>query len=226
MRQIEINDNIENQRLTINVQSYTFVRKIGRPVHGWKLGVKRIFDLLMGLIGSIISLPIILVLAVIIKMTSKGPVFYRQIRVGLMGTMFKVIKLRSMYQNAEAKTGAVWAQKNDPRITPIGRFMRKTRLDELPQFWNVLKGDMSLVGPRPERPVLTEEFSQKFVDFPKRLRIIPGITGYAQINGGYDITPDEKCKLDNYYIEHYSLWFDIKMMFGTVKIIFTGDGAR
>ncbi|WP_340583613.1 sugar transferase, partial [Lactiplantibacillus plantarum] len=127
---------------------------------------------------------------------------------------------------AEARTGAVWAQKNDPRITPVGRFMRKTRVDELPQFWNVLKGDMSLVGPRPERPVLTEEFSQQFPDFPKRLRIIPGITGYAQINGGYDITPDEKCKLDNYYIEHFSVWFDIKMLFGTVKIVFTGDGAR
>lgn len=108
----------------------------------------------------------------------------------------------------------------------MGRFMRKTRVDELPQFWNVLKGDMSLVGPRPERPVLTEEFSQQFEDFPKRLRIIPGITGYAQINGGYDITPDAKCKLDNYYIEHFSVWFDIKMLLGTVKIVFTGDGAR
>lgn len=143
-----------------------------------------------------------------------------------MGKSFKVIKLRSMYIDAEVHTGAIWAKKDDPRVTPIGRFMRKTRIDELPQFWNVLKGDMSLVGPRPERPMLTEEFSRKFPDFPKRLRIIPGITGYAQINGGYDISPDEKCKLDNYYIENYSLWFDVKMLFGTVKIIFTGEGAR
>jgi len=137
-----------------------------------------------------------------------------------------VVKLRSMYKDAEAKTGAIWARKDDARITPVGRFMRKTRIDELPQFWNVLKGDMSLVGPRPERPVLTEKFSQSFDEFPKRLRIVPGITGYAQINGGYDITPNQKCRLDNYYIEHYSIWFDIKVLFGTVKIVFTGDGAR
>nr|WP_153494439.1 sugar transferase [Companilactobacillus mishanensis] len=205
---------------------YRFPAMIGKPVTGWKLFVKRIFDLTVGLIGTVLSSPIVLVFAILVKLTSKGPAFYKQERVGLMGKSFNVIKLRSMYQDAEAQTGAVWAQKNDPRITPIGRFMRKTRVDELPQFWNVLKGDMSLVGPRPERPVLTEEFSQQFADFPKRLRIIPGITGYAQINGGYDITPDAKCKLDNYYIEHFSVWFDIKMLLGTVKIVFTGDGAR
>nr|WP_277623119.1 sugar transferase [Lactiplantibacillus plantarum] len=205
---------------------YRFPAMIGKPVTGWKLFVKRIFDLTVGLIGTVLSSPIVLVFAILVKLTSKGPAFYKQERVGLMGKSFNVIKLRSMYQDAEAQTGAVWAQKNDPRITPIGRFMRKTRVDELPQFWNVLKGDMSLVGPRPERPVLTEEFSRQFSDFPKRLRIIPGITGYAQINGGYDITPDEKCKLDNYYIEHFSVWFDIKMLLGTVKIVFTGDGAR
>lgn len=118
------------------------------------------------------------------------------------------------------------AQKNDPRVTPVGRWMRKTRIDELPQFWNVLKGDMSLVGPRPERPELTEQFSERYPDFPKRLRIIPGITGYAQINGGYDITPGAKCQYDNYYIEHFSIWFDIKMLMGTVRVIISGDGAR
>ncbi|MCV3315597.1 sugar transferase [Pediococcus ethanolidurans] len=225
MKQVEINETVKVGHVQPQTD-YRFLTMIGKPVMGWKLFVKRIFDLTVGLIGTVLSSPIVLVVAILVKLTSKGPAFYKQERVGLMGKSFNVIKLRSMYQNAEARTGVVWAQKNDPRITPIGRFMRKTRVDELPQFWNVLKGDMSLVGPRPERPVLTEEFSRQFSDFPKRLRIIPGITGYAQINGGYDITPDEKCKLDNYYIEHFSVWFDIKMLLGTVKIVFTGDGAR
>lgn len=225
MKQVETNETVKVGHVQPQTD-YRFPTMIGKPVMGWKLFVKRIFDLTVGLIGTVLSLPIVLVFAILVKLTSKGPAFYKQERVGLMGKSFNVIKLRSMYQNAEARTGVVWAQKNDPRITPIGRFMRKTRVDELPQFWNVLKGDMSLVGPRPERPVLTEEFSRQFSDFPKRLRIIPGITGYAQINGGYDITPDEKCKLDNYYIEHFSVWFDIKMLVGTVKIIFTGEGAR
>lgn len=225
MKQVEINETVKVGHIQPQT-NYQFLTMIGRPVTGWKLVVKRVFDLIVGLVGTVLSSPIVLIFAILVKLTSKGPAFYKQERVGLMGKSFNVIKLRSMYQNAEAWTGAVWAQKNDPRITPVGRFMRKTRVDELPQFWNVLKGDMSLVGPRPERPVLTEEFSQQFADFPKRLRIIPGITGYAQINGGYDITPDAKCKLDNYYIEHFSVWFDIKMLLGTVKIVFTGDGAR
>ena len=225
MKKVEINETVKVGHVQPQTD-YRFPTMIGKPVMGWKLFVKQIFDLTVGLIGTVLSLPIVLVFAILVKLTSKGPAFYKQERVGLMGKSFNIIKLRSMYQNAEARTGAVWAQKNDPRITPIGRFMRKTRVDELPQFWNVLKGDMSLVGPRPERPVLTEEFSRQFSDFPKRLRIIPGITGYAQINGGYDITPDEKCKLDNYYIDHYSLTIDFNIAFKTIKIIFTGDGAR
>ncbi|RRK09246.1 sugar transferase [Lactiplantibacillus garii] len=225
MRQVEASETVNTKVQTAGL-NYQFVQMIGTPVSGISMVVKRIFDLVVGLVGTIISAPIILVFAIIVKLTSKGPALYKQERVGFMGKTFKVIKLRSMRQDAETKTGAVWAQKNDPRITPVGRFMRKTRVDELPQFWNVLMGDMSLVGPRPERPVLTEKFSQNNAEFPKRLRIIPGITGYAQINGGYDITPDDKCKLDNYYIEHYSLWFDVKMLFGTVKIVVTGDGAR
>lgn len=220
MKNRNFNDIIQPKR------DYEYLQHIGEPIPKSKLIGKRSFDIIFGLVGFVISIPLILVFGLIIKATSPGPVLFKQERVGLMGKSFNIIKLRSMYQNAEARTGAVWAQKNDPRITPIGRFMRKTRVDELPQFWNVLKGDMSLVGPRPERPVLTEEFSRQFSDFPKRLRIIPGITGYAQINGGYDITPDEKCKLDNYYIDHYSLTIDFNIAFKTIKIIFTGNGAR
>lgn len=205
---------------------YDFLKHIGRPVPKTKLIGKRIFDIFFGIVFGIISLPIIFIFAILIKATSKGPVFFKQKRVGYMGKPITIVKLRSMKNNAEKKTGAVWATKNDPRVTPVGRFMRKTRVDELPQFWSIIKGDMSLVGPRPERFVLTEKFSEKWADFPKRLRIIPGLTGYAQIHGGYDLKPNEKCELDNYYIDHYSLLGDFKIALHTFKIIFTGDGAR
>jgi lipopolysaccharide/colanic/teichoic acid biosynthesis glycosyltransferase len=205
---------------------YSFLDKIGTPIPKSKLIGKRICDILFGVIFGIISLPIILVFGILIKLTSKGPVFFKQERVGYMGKPITVVKLRSMRNDAEKKTGAVWAKKDDPRVTSVGRFMRKTRVDELPQFWSIIKGDMSLVGPRPERFVLTEEFSQKWPDFPQRLRIIPGLTGYAQVNGGYDLKPNEKCKLDNYYINHYSLGLDFEIALETFKIIFTGDGAR
>lgn len=205
---------------------YKFEDHIGKPIPLSRLWLKRIFDIILALIGMIVLAIAIIVFGPIIKLTSPGPIFYSQKRVGYMGKPIMIHKFRSMRNDAEKKTGAVWAKKNDPRITPIGRFMRKTRVDELPQFWNILVGDMSLVGPRPERPQLTEEFYEKWPEFPQRLRIIPGLTGWAQINGGYELKPNEKAKYDNYYINNYSLWFDIKILFGTIKIIFTGDGAR
>lgn len=205
---------------------YSFLNHIGKPVPKSRLVGKRICDIIFGVVFGIISLPIILVFGILIKLTSKGPVFFKQKRVGYMGKPITIVKLRSMRQDAEKKTGAVWAKKNDPRVTSVGKFMRKTRVDELPQFWSIIKGDMSLVGPRPERFVLTEEFYEKWPDFPERLRIIPGLTGYAQIHGGYDLAPNEKCKLDNYYISHYSLRLDFEIALETFKIIFTGDGAR
>lgn len=215
-----------NSKAQIVGTTYEYLDHIGKPIPMKKMVWKRFWDIIFGLIGLIISIPFIFVFGIIIKLTSKGPIFFKQERVGYMGKTFDVIKLRSMRNDAEAKTGAVWAQKNDPRVTAVGRFMRKTRIDELPQFWNVLKGDMSMIGPRPERPELTEKFYKQWPEFPQRLRIIPGLTGYAQIHGGYDLKPNEKCKLDNYYIEHYSLWQDCKIAFETFKIIFTGDGAR
>lgn len=215
-----------NSKAQIAGTTYEYLDHIGEPIPMKKMVWKRFWDIIFGLIGLIIIIPFIFVFGIIIKLTSKGPIFFKQERVGYMGKNFDVIKLRSMRNDAEAKTGAVWAQKKDPRVTAVGRFMRKTRIDELPQFWNVLKGDMSMIGPRPERPELTEKFYKQWPEFPQRLRIIPGITGYAQIHGGYDLKPNEKCKLDNYYIEHYSLWQDCKIAFETFKIIFTGDGAR
>lgn len=208
------------------VNNYTFLKHIGTPIPQSQLVGKRICDIICGTVFGIISLPIILIFAILVKLTSKGPVFFKQERVGYMGKPIKIVKLRSMRQDAEKKTGAVWAKKNDPRVTSVGRFMRKTRVDELPQFWSIVKGDMSLVGPRPERFVLTQKFYEKWPEFPQRLRIIPGLTGYAQIHGGYDLKPNEKCKLDNYYIKHYSFGLDFKIAIETFKIIFTGNGAR
>jgi lipopolysaccharide/colanic/teichoic acid biosynthesis glycosyltransferase len=215
------------EKVTTNsTKKYSFLDYIGEPVPKSKLIGKRVCDIVFGMVFGAVSLPVILVFGILVKITSKGPVFFKQQRVGYMGQPITIVKLRSMRNDAEKKTGAVWAKKDDPRVTRIGHFMRKTRIDELPQFWNIIKGDMSLVGPRPERFVLTEKFSKKWPDFPQRLRIIPGLTGYAQIHGGYDLKPNEKSKLDNYYIEHYSLISDFKIAFETIQIIFTGEGAR
>ncbi len=187
--------------------------------------VKRFLDILLSLLALPIAIPIILIFAVIIKLETPGPVFFLQERVGLHGKYFKVIKLRSMGVDAE-KNGAQWATKNDPRVTKVGAFIRKTRIDELPQLFNVLKGDMSLIGPRPERPMFTAQFNEEIPGFIDRLQVKPGITGWAQVNGGYDITPREKLELDRYYINNMSFWLDLKIILKTIKVCITGDGAR
>jgi exopolysaccharide biosynthesis polyprenyl glycosylphosphotransferase len=187
--------------------------------------IKRLLDILLSLLALPIAIPIILIFAVIIKLETPGPAFFLQERVGLHGKYFKVIKLRSMGVDAE-KNGAQWATKNDPRVTKVGAFIRKTRIDELPQLFNVLKGDMSLVGPRPERPMFTAQFNEEIPGFIDRLQVKPGITGWAQVNGGYDITPREKLELDRYYINNMSFWLDLKIILKTIKVCLTGDGAR
>ncbi|RKI28507.1 sugar transferase [Bacillus thuringiensis] len=189
------------------------------------LGIKYLLDVMFSLIGLIVLMPVILIFSILIILESPGSPFYLQERLGLSGKRFKVIKLRSMRNDAE-KNGAKWAEKNDPRVTKIGLFIRKTRIDELPQLFNILKGDMSLVGPRPERPVFTEKFERDIPGFKKRLEVKPGLTGWAQVNGGYEITPKEKLNLDVYYINHASIILDFKIIIKTVRVVITGDGAR
>lgn len=189
------------------------------------LGIKYILDVIFSLVGLIVLMPVILIFSILIVLESPGSPFYLQERLGLNGKKFKVIKLRSMRNDAE-KNGAKWAEKNDPRVTKIGLFIRKTRIDELPQLINILKGDMSLVGPRPERPMFTEKFEKKIPGFKRRLEVKPGLTGWAQINGGYEITPEEKLKLDIQYINNSNLLLDLKIIVKTVKVVCTGEGAR
>ncbi|WP_257205658.1 sugar transferase [Priestia megaterium] len=187
--------------------------------------MRGIVEFFLALIGLIVTSPILLLFCLAIKLESKGPAFFLQERVGLNGRLFHVIKLRSMNENAEVN-GAQWALKDDPRVTVIGSFIRKTRIDEIPQLINILKGDMSLIGPRPERPIFTEQFNKEIVGFKNRLVVKPGLTGWAQVNGGYDISPKEKLELDIYYIQNISFITDMKIIFKTVKVVFTGDGAR
>jgi exopolysaccharide biosynthesis polyprenyl glycosylphosphotransferase len=175
--------------------------------------IKRVLDILGASIGLALSAPVLLVLAVLIKRESPGSIFYRQMRAGLRGEPFAIYKLRSMRLDAEHGTGPQWAVENDPRRLKIGAFMRRWNLDELPQFWNVLKGDMSLVGPRPERPELIKVFEKTIKNYHSRHEIRPGMTGWAQVNGLRGNTSlSERIRYDLHYIEHWSLFFDLQII--------------
>lgn len=186
---------------------------------------KRAFDIVSCSLALIVLAIPMLVIAVKIKTESPGPAIYAQRRVGKDGKVFNVYKFRSMYVDAEAR-GARWAQGDDPRVTPFGKIMRKSRLDEIPQFWNIVKGDMSLVGPRPERPAFCSEFEKRIHGWSYRTKVRPGLSGQAQVTGGYDLLPKEKVLLDLDYIENRSLMLDIKIIFRTLGVMKTGEGAR
>lgn len=187
--------------------------------------VKRSGDILLSLIGIIITSPILLTSLLIVYLQDfKNPIFSHK-RVGLNNEEFTIYKVRSMVHNAE-KEGLKWACENDSRVTGFGKFIRKTRIDELPQLFNILKGEMSIVGPRPELEFFYKKFEKTIPNFRARLSVKPGLTGWAQINGGYDLNPGEKLKYDLVYIKNRGILFDIKIMFKTVKVIFTGEGAR
>ncbi len=186
------------------------------PLYGWNRVIKRLADITFSLFILLIFSPVMLVISVLIKLTSEGPVFYKQKRLGLGGEVFDMLKFRSMKVDAEKDTGPVWASKDDERVTGIGKFLRRYSFDEIPQFINVLKGDMSIVGPRPERPVFIEGFKKKVPKYMLRHKMKAGITGWAQVNGWRGNTSLEK-RLDHdlFYIENWSLAFDMKIMWLT-----------
>ena len=188
-------------------------------------GVKRLFDVVASLIGIILSSPFMLIIALLIKCYDGGPVLYKQERLTEGRQIFYVLKFRSMMVNSE-KAGARLAMKEDSRVTPIGKVLRNIHFDELPQLFNILKGDMSLVGPRPERPEIVEEYKKEIPEFDFRLQVKAGLTGFAQVYGKYNTTPYDKLKLDLTYIENYNFLLDLKLLFLTFKILFQKENTE
>lgn len=185
--------------------------------------VKRIFDIAVAVIGIVVTIPLMLFIAAVIKLYDGGPIFFRQERLTKEGKLFILYKFRTMIADAEKHTGPVLASENDNRITPAGRKLRATRADELPQLFNVIKGDMSMVGPRPERPQFALEFSEAMPEFKYRLAVKAGITGLAQVFGRYTTAPENKLKFDLLYIKNYSVWLDINILLRTAGVIFKRD---
>lgn len=190
---------------------------------------KRLFDLTASFVLVVVTLPVILVTVIAIKLESRGPALFRQERIGLYGESFSLFKLRSMHQHAEAAGEAVWAQKDDPRVTRIGKWIRKLRIDELPQIWNVLRGDMSFVGPRPERPTFVSDLESKLSYYAERHMVKPGITGWAQINYPYGASLEDsrhKLEYDLYYAKNYTPFLDVLILLQTLRVILWPEGAR
>lgn len=187
---------------------------------------KRMMDIILAVLFTIVSSPFMLLVALAIKLYDHGPIFYKQERYTIDGKVFRMYKFRSMVVDAEKDGIARLAEENDDRITPIGKFLRTFRLDELPQLFNIIAGDMSLVGPRPERPEIADEFYKDMPEFEYRLKMKAGLTGYAQVYGNYSTTPYDKLKLDITYIESYSFWLDIKLILLTFKMIFRKDSSK
>lgn len=184
--------------------------------------LKRPFDLTLSSIGIIISFPLWILIGFLIWLEDRRPIFYFQERVGKNGKIFRIRKFRSMIKNAEEKTGAVLAEENDPRVTRVGRILRATAMDELPQLLSIFKGDMSFVGPRPERPELVTEYNGGIPDYNRRHSVRPGLTGVAQVFGRYDTPPQHKLKYDLLYIKKQSFWLDLKLIFLSFWITFRG----
>ena len=216
---------ILNSRIT-DIGGLPVIHMIDEAPLDFRRGIKRIIDILFSALLLIIASPLLLLIAILVKLSSRGPVFYRQERMGLNGLNFKMLKFRSMPVNAEAESGAVWAKAGENRATGVGAFLRKTSLDELPQFINVLKGDMSVVGPRPERPVFIEEFRGKVPKYMLRHKMKAGITGWAQVNGWRgDTSIEKRIEFDLYYIQNWSLRLDLKIMLMTLWRGFVNENA-
>lgn len=189
--------------------------------------LKRCFDVVFSAFSLLLCSPLLLLILLALKLENcRAPAFFVQERVGEKGKVFSMYKFRSMRTDAEDETGPVLAAENDCRVTLVGRFLRQTRLDEWPQFYNVLRGEMSVVGPRPERPFFVEKFSKEVPAYSQRLKVKPGITGTAQVEGRYDSPPEEKLRRDLYYVNNQSAALDLKIMLRTILVVLMGKGAR
>jgi exopolysaccharide biosynthesis polyprenyl glycosylphosphotransferase len=211
---------------SVRIEAVPLIDITPPQIIGWNGLVKRLLDISLSLIILILTIPLFIIIPILIKLDSQGPVFYKQERVGKDGKIFNIYKFRSMHTHAEAKLGPVLAKADDERVTKFGKFLRKTRLDELPQFINVLLGKMSIVGPRPERPFFVKEFESKILGYSQRFKVKPGITGLAQVNAAYDISPENKLKYDLLYIKNYSLFLDFKILLKTIWTVLLKKGAH
>ena len=218
--------NIVNQYDIVNFEDTPLLRLKGFRPSRFTVVSKRAADLALSFIGLVLASPIMLLCALAIRLDSEGPVFYTQERVTLHGKIFKIYKFRTMIDDAEKFIGSVLSTENDPRITKVGRILRSTRMDELPQLFNILTGDMSIVGPRPERPKFVEEYKQTIENYEKRFLVKAGLTGLAQVYGRYDTKAADKTLYDLLYIKNYSLWQDIKLIFMTIKVMFLKESAQ
>jgi exopolysaccharide biosynthesis polyprenyl glycosylphosphotransferase len=222
----KISDIILNGSKPVHLFDTPLLLTEGNPLQYEERIIKRTMDFILALCAIMITSPIMLIAALCIKVYDGGPVLYKQIRCTKNNREFEIYKFRSMVVDAEKSGKALLAKENDSRITPVGRVIRKIRIDELPQFFNVLKGDMSFVGPRPERPEFIEKYRKDMPEFSYRVKVRAGITGYAQLYGKYNTLPYDKLKLDLYYIEQYTIWLDIKLMILTIKILFTMESTE
>ncbi len=222
----DLYDIISGQARTNQIYGFPLIEISPELMRPWEETTKRIIDVVVSLLILIIGLPLWILIAIIIKLESPGSVLYKQERVGKDGERFNIIKLRSMRQDAE-QGGPQWAGKKDPRVTRVGKALRKLHLDEIPQMWNILNGQMSLVGPRPERPVFVEQLSKEIPMYPRRLKVRPGLTGWAQVRHKYDESIDDvkkKVQYDLFYIENMSLRMDFKILLSTAYHMFLGRG--
>jgi exopolysaccharide biosynthesis polyprenyl glycosylphosphotransferase len=209
-----------------DVNGLPLVEVMAPPIFGANAVIKRLIDILVSSVTLLLFLPLIILIIILIRMESRGPVLFEQERVGEDGRIFSLYKFRSMAKDAEKYTGPVMAKSDDKRITKLGRILRKTRLDEIPQLVNVLKGDMSLVGPRPERPFFVERFKREIPGYVQRLQVRPGVTGLAQVHSTYDISPRSKLRYDLLYVRKHSLFLDMEIILRTIWVVLRRKGAK